>query len=61
MNLKEFITLGVVSIPPNLEINRIDQNDQIYMTKKEKYDAVLNLVKERHEKKQPILNWDNFC
>ena len=47
--------LGVVSIPPNLKVNRIDQNDQIYMSKKEKYNAVLSLVKERHEKKQPIL------
>ena len=47
--------LGVVSIPPNLKVNRNDQNDQIYMTKKEKYDAVINLVEERHEKKQPIL------
>ncbi len=47
--------LAVVSIPPNLKINRDDQNDQIYMTKKEKYDAVINLVKERHEKLQPIL------
>ena len=47
--------LGVVSIPPNLKINRIDHNDQIYITKKEKYDAVIKLVKERHLKKQPIL------
>ena len=47
--------LAVVSIPPNIKINRDDQNDQIYMTKKEKYDAVINLVKERHEKLQPIL------
>ncbi len=47
--------LGVVSIPPNLKVNRIDQNDQIYMTKKEKYEAVIKLVKERHKKKQPIL------
>ncbi len=47
--------LGVVSIPPNLKINRIDQNDQIFISKKEKYDAVIKLVKERHEKKQPIL------
>ncbi len=47
--------LGVVSIPPNLNVNRIDQNDQIYITKKEKYDAVIKLVKERHHKKQPIL------
>jgi preprotein translocase subunit SecA len=47
--------LGVVSIPPNLKVNRIDKNDQIFMSKKEKYDAVLNLVKERHKRKQPIL------
>ncbi len=47
--------LGVVSIPPNLNVNRIDQNDQIYITKKEKYDAVIKLVKERNQKKQPIL------
>ncbi len=47
--------LGVVSIPPNLKVNRNDQNDQIYITKKEKYDAVIKLVKERHQIKQPIL------
>jgi preprotein translocase subunit SecA len=47
--------LAVVSIPPNLKINRDDRNDQIYMTKQEKYDAVISLVKERHEKLQPIL------
>jgi len=47
--------LNVVEIPPNLPVTRKDQNDQIYMTKKEKYDAVLKLVIERHEKKQPIL------
>jgi len=48
-------SLGVVSIPPNLIVNRIDQNDQIYITKNEKYDAVIKLVKERHAKNQPIL------
>ncbi len=47
--------LQVSEIPPNLKINRIDNNDQIYMTKKEKYDAVLKLVKERNKLKQPIL------
>ncbi len=55
---KEFegiYNLEVVDIPPNLKINRIDNNDQIYVTKKEKYNAVLNLVKERNRKKQPIL------
>ena len=55
---KEFegiYNLGVVSIPPNLKINRNDHNDEIYITKKEKYNAVIKLVKERHIRKQPIL------
>ena len=47
--------LQVVEIPPNLPVNRNDRDDQIYMTKKEKYDAVLNLILERHKKNQPIL------
>jgi preprotein translocase subunit SecA len=47
--------LQVVEIPPNLPVNRNDRNDEIYMTKKEKYNAVLNLVLERHNKNQPIL------
>ena len=34
--------LQVVEIPPNLPVNRNDREDQIYMTKKEKYDAVCN-------------------
>ena len=42
--------LGVVSIPPNLKVNRIDHNDQIYITKEEKYKAVIELVKERHQR-----------
>ena len=55
---KEFegiYNLEVVDIPPNIQINRIDQNDRIYMTKKEKYEAVINLAKERNKNKQPIL------
>ena len=55
---KEFegiYNLEVVDIPPNIKINRIDQNDQIYMTKREKYDAVIKLVKGRNKINQPIL------
>ena len=47
--------LDVVEIPPNLPINRNDKDDQIYLTKSEKYNAVLNLVIERHNRMQPIL------
>ena len=47
--------LNVIEIPPNLKVNRFDKDDQIYMTKKEKYEAVLKLVKESQSKKQPVL------
>ncbi|MDC2978362.1 preprotein translocase subunit SecA [Pelagibacteraceae bacterium] len=55
---KEFesiYNLEVVEIPPNIKVNRIDKNDQIYMTKREKYDAVLDLVKSRNSINQPVL------
>ncbi len=55
---KEFegiYNLYVIDIPPNIKFSRLDKNDQIYMTKKEKYDAVINLVKLRNKKNQPIL------
>ena len=47
--------LKVLEIPPNLPINRIDKDDQIYMTKTEKHNAIIDLVKNRHNAKQPIL------
>ena len=47
--------LEVVEIPPNIKVNRVDKNDQIYMTKREKYNAVLDLVKSRNNINQPIL------
>ena len=47
--------LEVVEIPPNVPSIRIDHEDQIFMTKKEKYNAIIELVKEKHLKDQPIL------
>ena len=47
--------LEVIEIPPNIKITRIDKNDEIYLTKKEKYNAVIKLVKERVKLNQPIL------
>ena len=32
--------LQVIEIPPNIPVNRDDRNDEIFMTKNEKYDAV---------------------
>ena len=47
--------LDLLVIPTNRSIQRKDMNDKIYKTEREKLTAVLALVKERHEKGQPIL------
>ncbi len=51
----EIYGLSVIEIPTHKTMIRIDQNDQIYKTPDEKYEAVLDLVKEKYEKGQPIL------
>ncbi len=47
--------LDVVSIPTNKPVNRIDGNDQIYRTQREKFKAIIADVQKRHEKGQPVL------
>ena len=52
---KDIYKLGVVSIPTNKPVKRIDGTDQIYRTQREKYKAIIADVAERHAKGQPIL------
>jgi len=47
--------LEVISIPTNVPVERIDRNDLIYNTEREKLDAVVRKVKEYHTKGQPVL------
>ena len=47
--------LGVVPIPTNKPMARIDQADLVYRTEEAKYEAVALDIAERHEKGQPIL------
>ena len=47
--------LDVVQIPTNVPMVRVDQNDFIFTTRKDKYDAVVNDIVERYEKGQPVL------
>lgn len=47
--------LGVVPIPTNKPMVRIDQPDLVYRTEEAKYDAVVDDIAERHEKGQPVL------
>src|SRR5580704_10590008 len=47
--------LDVVVIPTNRPVIRNDANDRIYKTRREKYNAVINDIKEHHAKQQPVL------
>ncbi len=51
----EIYKLQVVSIPTNVPIQRIDKNDLIYKSEKEKFEAVCNRVQELNQKGQPVL------
>ena len=51
----EIYGLGVVEVPTNKPIARIDEDDAVYRTGEEKYKAIIDTIKEAHEKGQPIL------
>jgi len=51
----EIYKLDVVTIPTNRPLKRIDSNDEIYKTHREKYNAVVKEIKEMHDKGRPIL------
>ena len=51
----QIYSLDVISIPTNVPIMRLDKNDLIYNTEKEKLDAISGKVKELHKKGQPVL------
>ena len=52
---REIYGMDVIEIPTNKPVIRIDHQDAVYKTKKEKYKAVVDAVKEAHEKGQPVL------
>jgi len=47
--------LGVVPIPTNMPMIRIDQADVVYQTEQAKFDALVMDIAERHEVGQPVL------
>ena len=47
--------LGVVPIPTNKPMRRIDQRDLVYRTEEAKFKAVVEDIAERHRKGQPVL------
>ena len=52
---RDIYGMDVVAIPTNKPVARIDRQDAVYKTKKEKLKAILHAVQEAHAKGQPIL------
>ena len=52
---RDIYGMDVVTIPTNRPVIRIDHEDAVYKTQKEKYKAVVEEVKIAHEKGQPVL------
>jgi preprotein translocase subunit SecA len=47
--------LEVIEVPTNVPVQRLDTDDEVYRTTREKYDAIVQHVLECQERKQPVL------
>ena len=52
---RDIYGMDVVEIPTNRPVQRIDLNDAVYKTKKEKFEAVVDEIIRAHETGQPVL------
>jgi len=55
VEFKKIYNLDVLVVPTNLPMIRSDHADVVYRTEREKFDAVIEEIKERHEAGQPVL------
>jgi preprotein translocase subunit SecA len=51
----EIYKLGVIEVPTNRPVSRVDEHDAVYRTAREKYDGIISTIKEAHAKGQPML------
>jgi preprotein translocase subunit SecA len=52
---QEIYNLGVVEIPPNVPVARVDENDKIYKSISDKDDAIVEVIREAQSRQQPVL------
>ncbi|MCD8379815.1 MAG: preprotein translocase subunit SecA [Lachnospiraceae bacterium] len=52
---REIYGMDVIEIPTNKPVIRVDKQDSVYKTKKEKLHAIVEAVKEAHDRQQPVL------
>ena len=55
VEFNKIYNLDVVAIPTNRPVARIDENDEVYLNEKEKWEAICEEVKAAHAKGQPVL------
>ncbi|MEB3702146.1 Protein translocase subunit SecA [Candidatus Bealeia paramacronuclearis] len=53
--LSDIYKLDVVEVPTNKRVQRKDMDDEVYRTAREKYDAIIKLIKECQDRQQPVL------
>ena len=51
----EIYGLGVVEVPTNRIVQRKDDDDQVFRTAREKYEGIVKMIREAHDKGQPLL------
>jgi len=52
---REIYGMDVIEIPTNVPVQRIDYEDAVYKTQREKFRAVCDAIEEAHAKHQPVL------
>ncbi|RZI46186.1 preprotein translocase subunit SecA [Candidatus Finniella inopinata] len=52
---EEIYNLQAIEIPPNVRVARLDHDDEVYLTAREKYAAVIEQIKDCQGRKQPVL------
>jgi preprotein translocase subunit SecA len=55
MEFKEIYHLDVIVVPTNRPCRRVDNDDRIYKTKREKYNAIIEEIEACHQRGQPVL------
>ena len=52
---RDIYGMDVIEVPTNLPVARVDRNDAVYKTRKEKLNAIVDAIIEAHKKGQPVL------
>ena len=52
---REIYDLEVIEIPTNRQVARLDNDDEVYRSAREKYEAIIRQIEECRERKQPVL------